>query len=177
MMRCQSANRYQTKWVWDWVNAQADALTYQLDGEVMAHHGDDGELGSMPEISTGHPITKAISHEEIVMTVITFGSSVSAGNAKTRRHERRRKLAIEREAIGSIIDSIFGCSTPEATQEESRKHAGRVERAISAGSIRDKPAQEESAERKNRIWYKQPGERGITCSGRQKVKGKSIPLI
>lgn len=24
------------------VNAQADALTYQLDGEVMAHHGDDG---------------------------------------------------------------------------------------------------------------------------------------
>lgn len=24
------------------VNAQADALTYQLDGEVKAHHGDDG---------------------------------------------------------------------------------------------------------------------------------------
>ena len=24
------------------VNAQADALTYQLDGEVMAHHGYDG---------------------------------------------------------------------------------------------------------------------------------------
>lgn len=41
------------------VNAQADALTYQLDGEVKAHHGDDGELGIMPEISTGHhnPIT------------------------------------------------------------------------------------------------------------------------
>ncbi|VED49961.1 Uncharacterised protein [Raoultella terrigena] len=36
------------------VNAQADAQTYQLDGEVKAHHGDDGELGIMPEISTGH---------------------------------------------------------------------------------------------------------------------------
>lgn len=24
------------------VNAQADTLTYQLDGEVKAHHGDDG---------------------------------------------------------------------------------------------------------------------------------------
>lgn len=51
----------------------------------------------------------------------------------------------------------------------------RVERAISMGSLRDKPAQEEIAERKNRIWYKQPGERGITCSGRQKSRGKSIP--
>jgi hypothetical protein len=36
------------------VNAQADAQAYQLDGEVKAHHGDDGELGIMPEISTGH---------------------------------------------------------------------------------------------------------------------------
>ncbi|EIN2673366.1 antitermination protein, partial [Escherichia coli] len=25
-------------------------------------------------------------------------------------------------------------------------------------------------------WYSKPGERGITCSGRQKIKGKSIPL-
>ncbi|EAT1265741.1 regulator, partial [Salmonella enterica] len=27
------------------------------------------------------------------MTVITYGKSTFAGNAKTRRHERRRKLA------------------------------------------------------------------------------------
>ncbi|MGE5985008.1 transcriptional regulator [Klebsiella michiganensis] len=51
----------------------------------------------------------------------------------------------------------------------------RVERATSLGSLRDKPDQEEITERKNRIWYKQPGERGITCSGRQKSRGKSIP--
>ena len=33
-------------------------------------------------------------------------------------------------------------------------------------------------ERKNqRTWYSKPGERGITCRGRQKIKGKSISLI
>ncbi|ENC8274710.1 antitermination protein, partial [Escherichia coli] len=32
-------------------------------------------------------------------------------------------------------------------------------------------------ERKNhRVWYSKPSEFGITCQGRQKVKGKSIPL-
>ncbi|WP_244583541.1 hypothetical protein [Escherichia coli] len=32
-------------------------------------------------------------------------------------------------------------------------------------------------ERKNhRVWYSKPGEFGITCQGRQKVKGESIPL-
>ncbi|MDM4157339.1 transcriptional regulator [Klebsiella oxytoca] len=53
----------------------------------------------------------------------------------------------------------------------------RVERATSLGRLRDKPTQEEIAERRNRIWYKQPGERGITCSGRQKMKLTSKPLI
>ena len=33
------------------------------------------------------------------MTVIVYGKSTFAGNAKTRRHERRRKLAIERDSI------------------------------------------------------------------------------
>lgn len=41
------------------------------------------------------------------MTVITYGKSTFAGNAKTRRHERRRKLAIERDTICNIIDSIL----------------------------------------------------------------------
>lgn len=71
------------------------------------------------------------------MTVITYGSSVSAGNAKTRRHERRRKLAMERDGIANIIDSIFGCDAPEASQEVSRKQLSRVDRATSLGSLRD----------------------------------------
>ncbi|EBV0770707.1 regulator, partial [Salmonella enterica] len=51
------------------------------------------------------------------MTVIVYGKSTFAGNAKTRRHERRRKLAIERDTICNIIDSIFGCDAPDASHE------------------------------------------------------------
>ncbi|ELK7854934.1 hypothetical protein RVZ12_004629, partial [Salmonella enterica] len=50
------------------------------------------------------------------MTVITYGKSTFAGNAKTRRRERRRKLAMERDTICNIIDSIFGCDAPDASQ-------------------------------------------------------------
>lgn len=70
------------------------------------------------------------------MTVIVYGKSASAGNAKTRRHERRRKLAMERDAIGNIIDSIFSCDAPDASQEVSRKRPSRVDRAIPQGSLR-----------------------------------------
>ncbi len=109
------------------------------------------------------------------MTVITFGSSVSAGNAKTRRHERRRKLAIERDVIGNIIDAVFGCEAPDDSQESPRKQS-RVARATSLVSLRDKPVQEVE-HKQNRDWYSKPGEMGVTCTGRQKVRGKSIPLI
>jgi len=44
---------------------------------------------------------------------------------------------MERDAIGNIIDAIFGCEAPEASQEESRKHASRVDRATSLGSLRE----------------------------------------
>ena len=54
------------------------------------------------------------------MTVIVYGKSTFAGNAKTRRHERRRKLAIERDAICNIIDSIFGTDSEEPVQEAPR---------------------------------------------------------
>jgi len=80
--------------------------------------------------------TKAISHEDAIMTLIVYGKSTTAGNAKSRRHERRRKLAMERDAIGNIIDSIFGCDAPEASQEVSRKRPSRVDRAIPQGSLR-----------------------------------------
>ncbi|SUJ54056.1 antitermination of transcription at nut site protein [Shigella flexneri] len=54
------------------------------------------------------------------MTVIVYGKSTFAGNAKTRRHERRRKLAIERDAICNIIDSIFGTDSEEPVQKDTR---------------------------------------------------------
>lgn len=69
------------------------------------------------------------------MTVIVYGKSTFAGNAKTRRHERRRKLAIERDSICNIIDSIFGTDSEEAVQEEPRKRLSLSEKAISLGII------------------------------------------
>ncbi|MCS1305336.1 hypothetical protein NX027_08345 [Escherichia coli] len=109
------------------------------------------------------------------MTVIVYGKSTFAGNAKTRRHERRRKLAIERDAICNIIDSIFGTDSEEPVQEAPRKRLSLSEKAISLGSLRCK--KEEEVERKqNRIYYRKPrSEMGVTCSGRQKQRGKSIP--
>ncbi|AKE95238.1 hypothetical protein AB8W31_22420 [Cronobacter sakazakii] len=108
------------------------------------------------------------------MTVIQYGSSVSAGNAKTRRHERRRKLAIERDSIGNIIDSILGCEAPDASQEESRKHASRVDRATSLVALRDKKL--EVTERKRNPAYKKPVNHPThLINAHQKMRGKSIP--
>ncbi|EMQ3424419.1 regulator [Escherichia coli H10] len=76
------------------------------------------------------------------MTVIVYGKSTFAGNAKTRRHERRRKLAIERDAIYNIIDSIFGTDSEEPVQEAPRKRLSISEKAISLGGLRCKKAEE-----------------------------------
>lgn len=113
------------------------------------------------------------------MTVIVYGKSTFAGNAKTRRHERRRKLAIERDAICNIIDSIFGTDSEEAVQEAPRKRLSLSEKAISLGSLRCKKSKSEEVERKqNRIYYRKPrSEMGVTCVGRQKMKLGSKPLI
>ncbi|MDU4001405.1 transcriptional regulator [Pluralibacter gergoviae] len=61
----------------------------------------------------------------------------------------------------------------------------RVVRAVDASEDKSTPdclqqleSRAEAAERRNkRIWHKQPGERGVTCSGRQKLKLSSKPLI
>ncbi|HAW8201675.1 TPA: hypothetical protein JLR27_004791 [Escherichia coli] len=109
------------------------------------------------------------------MTVIVYGKSTFAGNAKTRRHERRRKLAIERDAICNIIDSIFGTDSEEPVQKDTRKRLSLSEKAISLGSLRCKKA-EEVERKQNRIYYRKPrSEMGVTCLGRQKQRGKSIP--
>ncbi|EEQ2111745.1 regulator [Escherichia coli] len=76
------------------------------------------------------------------MTVIVYGKSIFAGNAKTRRHERRRKLAIERDATCNIIDSIFGADSEEPFQEEPRKRLNLSEKAISLSNIRNQNTDE-----------------------------------
>lgn len=88
---------------------------------------------------------------------------------KLLRAIRHQQGMRESQQLAKKIDRAFSRISEECSN--------RVVLATSLGSLRDKPAQEEITEHRNRIWYKQPGERGITCSGRQKMKGKSIPLI
>ncbi|EBS0276466.1 TPA: hypothetical protein R3686_002425 [Salmonella enterica subsp. enterica serovar Waycross] len=108
------------------------------------------------------------------MTVITYGKSTFAGNAKTRRHERRRKLAIERDTICNIIDSIFGCDAPDASHEVKAKRIDRVTKAISLAGTRQKKV-EVTAVKQNRIYYRDDNPLGNKIHAVQKQRGKSIP--
>ncbi|EEE4572292.1 hypothetical protein NLS26_003967 [Salmonella enterica subsp. enterica serovar Montevideo] len=108
------------------------------------------------------------------MTVIVYGKSTFAGNAKTRRHERRRKLAIERDTICNIIDSIFGCDVPDGSQEVKAKRIDRVTKAILLAGTRQKEV-EVTAVKRNRIYYRDANPLGNKIHAVQKQRGKSIP--
>ncbi|WP_072062437.1 hypothetical protein [Pluralibacter gergoviae] len=98
-------------------------------------------------------------------------------NSRQRYKYARAAENRERKNYIKRIDSAFtrlseGCSK-------------RVVRAVAASEAVAHPdyrhqveSRAEAIERRNkRIWYKQPGERGVTCSGRQKLKISSKPLI
>jgi len=70
------------------------------------------------------------------MTTITYGSSVKE-TAKTRRHARRRAVAIERDGLESIIDAAFGVEAVEAAPV-AVKHMSRVLKAVNAPTMRSK---------------------------------------
>ncbi|EGD6366227.1 hypothetical protein IAJ99_002094 [Salmonella enterica] len=107
------------------------------------------------------------------MTVITYGKSTFAGNAKTRRRERRRKLAMERDTICNIIDSIFGCDAPDASQEVKSHRVDRVTKAVSRAG--NKVKQEKVERKQNRIYYRDVNQLGNKIHAVQKQRGKSIP--
>lgn len=92
-------------------------------------------------------------------------TNLIASNSVTRRYLKRGELMAKRRA--------------EAAQSEARKAEcmSRVERATSLGSLRDKPTQEEIAERKNRIWYKDSNPLGNKIHATQRMKLSSKPLI
>ncbi|MET3814539.1 regulator [Pantoea sp. UYEF8] len=69
------------------------------------------------------------------MTVITYGTSVKE-NAKSRRHARRRAVAMDRDRIESIIDTAFGIE-PEVVAIQV-KHISRIEKACISPSLRDR---------------------------------------
>ncbi|EGJ0367404.1 hypothetical protein IHA54_002390 [Salmonella enterica] len=110
------------------------------------------------------------------MTVIVYGKSTFAGNAKTRRHERRRKLAMERDTICNIIDSIFGCDAHDASHEVKAKRTDRVTKAISLAGTRQKKVKV-TAVKKNRIYYRDVNPLGNKIHAVQRMKLSSKPLI
>ncbi|EDG4673938.1 hypothetical protein [Salmonella enterica] len=110
------------------------------------------------------------------MTVIVYGKSTFAGNAKTRRHERRRKLAMERDTICNIIDSIFGCDAHDASHEVKAKRTDRVTKAISLAGTRQKKVKV-TAVKKNRIYYRDVNSLGNKIHAVQRMKLSSKPLI
>jgi len=112
------------------------------------------------------------SLQEATMTVITYGTSVKE-NAKTRRHARRRAVAMDRERIESIIDTAFGIE-PEVVAIEI-KHIGRIEKAVISPSLRDR--HESTQNLMNRNYQKVSNEAGRQIHAVQKICGKSTPLI
>ncbi|EAN7940505.1 hypothetical protein E4X85_24400 [Salmonella enterica] len=110
------------------------------------------------------------------MTVITYGKSTFAGNAKTRRHERRRKLAMERDTICNIIDSFFGCDAHDPSQEVKAKRIDRVTKAISLAGTRQKEV-EVTAVKQNRIYYRDVNPLGNKIHAVQRMNLSSKPLI
>ncbi|MDQ6506507.1 regulator [Escherichia coli] len=97
--------------------------------------------------------------------MVTIVWKESKGTAKSRYKARRAELIAERrsnEALArKIALKLSGCV--------------KADKAASLGSLLCKKADE--VERKqNRIYYRKPrSEMGVTCSGRQKQRGKSIP--
>ncbi|EPF1298559.1 antitermination protein N [Klebsiella michiganensis] len=106
-------------------------------------------------------------------------------DAQSRRRERRAAKQAEWNAANPLLVGISAKPDSRPVLSLNRKPKSRVESALNPINLtvlaeyrEQLENRAEAVERKNhKLWYKQPGERGVTCSGRQKMKGKSIPLI
>jgi len=106
-------------------------------------------------------------------------------NAQDRRRDRRAEKQAEWKAANPLLVGVSAKPDTRPVLSLSRKPKSRVEAAmnpIDLTGLAEYREQLESranaAEKHNhKIWYSKPGERGVTCVGRQKQKGKSIPLI
>jgi hypothetical protein len=107
------------------------------------------------------------------MTVIAYGTSVKE-TAKTRRHARRRAVAMDRERIESIIDTAFGIE-PEVVAIEV-KHISRIEKALSSPSLRERREDDKPLLCGRKLHHVRPEATHIV-NARQKLRGTSIPLI
>lgn len=97
--------------------------------------------------------------------VITYLADDNARNRRRARRASQRETAMQDASLARrIAQKLSGCV--------------KADRATSLGGLRDYKEPEATEQKKNAVWYKAPSrEMGVTCVGRQKVKGKSIPLI
>ncbi|HCO8986681.1 TPA: hypothetical protein OCB65_000079 [Escherichia coli] len=94
--------------------------------------------------------------------VITYLADDNARNRRRARRQDQREQAMQEQRLArKIALKLSGCV--------------RADKAASLGSLRCKKT-EEVESKQNRIYYRKPrSEMGVTCSGRQKRRGKSIP--
>ncbi|HBH9566009.1 TPA: hypothetical protein ACXGMK_001606 [Escherichia coli] len=94
--------------------------------------------------------------------VITYLADDNARNRRRARRQAQREQAMQEQRLArKIALKLSGCV--------------RADKAASLGSLRCKKS-EEVERKQNRIYYRKPrSEMGVTCSGHQKQRGKSIP--
>lgn len=83
---------------------------------------------------------------------------------------------MERDTICNIIDSIFCCDAPDASQEVKAKRIDRVTKAILLAGTRQKEV-EVTAVKQNRIYYRDVNPLGNKIHAVQRMKLSSKPLI
>lgn len=107
-------------------------------------------------------------------------------DAQARRRERRAGKQSEWKAANSLLVGVSAKPDNRPVLSLTRKPKSRVESAVNPINFTELAKYREVlekraavVERKNhRTWYSKPSrEMGVTCTGRQKTKGKSIPLI
>ncbi len=107
-------------------------------------------------------------------------------DAQARRRVRRAEKQAEWKAANPLLVGVSAKPDNRHALSLTRKPKSRVESAVSPIDLNALAEYREGlekraavVERKNhRTWYSKPStERGVTCTGRQKMKGKSIALI
>lgn len=90
-------------------------------------------------------------------------------NSRQRYKAKRAAEHRERKAYSLRIERAFSRLSEDCSNKVIRATSLEFPRDYVAGESISKP---------NRDWYSKPvREMGVSCTGRQKVKGKSIPLI
>jgi hypothetical protein len=107
-------------------------------------------------------------------------------NAQERRRERREAKRAEWKVANPLLVGVS--AKPQRQVLTLSRKVDRVQKAatpicneiatqIAKAAELHEALRGQMDKRNQRMWHKKPGEQGVTCHGRQKMKGHSIPLI